>query len=335
MSALSRESKQEIQLSHLSNHLDLILPAPHFVLAEIKDILLHSMNQESIFIPFEGGELHLKRIYKNPQGPPVFLLHGSMENGKIFYSKSLKGYGPFLANLDYDVFIVDLQGRGESTPKMSRKSSYGQVDVIKTDIPLCLAKIKEIKGDVPVYAGAHSWGGVLLLAYMARFDNNIKNFVLFGVKRYISVRGWEHFKRLRFGWYFLGRVLNPIYGFFPAVKLGAGSDNEPTKHYEQINEWLRVGAPWIDNVDGFDYGKALESKTLPPLLFLAGKNDTLLGHPTDIQGLMAEIKHAKKDYWFLAKETGYGHDYGHVNMLSHKDAPKDHFVKIAEWLEAN
>ena len=293
------------------------------------------MNQESIFIPFDGGKLHLKRIYKDAQGPPMFLLHGSMENGKIFYSKSLKGYGPFLAEQGYDVFIVDMQGRGESTPKMSRKSLYGQVDVIKTDIPLSLAKIKEIKGDVPVYAAAHSWGGVLLLAYMARFDHPIKNAVLFGVKRYISVRTWEYFKRLQVGWYFLGKILNPFYGFFPAVKMGAGSDNEPRFHYEQINEWLKVGAPWVDNVDGFDYGKALENKTLPPLLFLAGKNDTLLGHPNDVKHLMGEVEKAKKDYWFLAKETGYKRDYGHVDMLSHKDAKDDHFLKIAEWLIEN
>ncbi|MCB0509157.1 MAG: alpha/beta fold hydrolase [Bacteroidetes bacterium] len=300
-----------------------------------KYLLLHFMQVESIFIPFEGGELHLKRIFSNPDGPPAFLLHGSMENGKIFYSKSLKGYAPFLADQGYDVYVVDMQGRGESRPKMSRKSTYGQVDVIKTDIPLCLAKIKEIKGDVPVFAAAHSWGGVLLLAYMARFDHNIKNAVLFGVKRYITVRNWEYFKKLRLGWYFLGKLLIPIYGFYPATKLGAGSDEEPSQHYKQINAWLKVGSKWIDNVDGFDYGKALEEKQLPPLLFIAGKNDRLLGRPKDVQLLMEEVKHAKKDYWFLAKESGYMHDYGHIDMLTHKDAPKDFFGKIVTWLKAN
>lgn len=291
------------------------------------------MKQESLFIPIEGGQIHLKRIYQNPEGPPVFLLHGSMENGKIFYSKSLKGYAPFLAQQGYDVFVVDMQGRGESTPKMSRASKYGQVDVIKTDIPLSIAKIQEIKGKVPIAAAAHSWGGVLLLAYLARFENNISSVVLFGVKRWITVRNWEYFKKLSFGWYFLGKILNPIYGFYPAVKLGAGSDDEPRYHYQQINEWLRVGSSWIDNVDGFDYGKALENKTLPPLLFVASKNDTLLGRPEDVQHLMSEVKNADKSYWFLAKETGYKHDYGHVDMLTHKDAPEDFFGKIATWMK--
>ena len=81
--------------------------------------------------------------------------------------------------------------------KISKKSLYGQVDVIKTDIPLSLSKIKEIKGDMPIHAAAHSWGGVLLLAYMARFDHPFVNTVFFGVKRWISVRNWNYFKKLR------------------------------------------------------------------------------------------------------------------------------------------
>ena len=293
------------------------------------------MHAESIFIPIGEGQLHLKRIYDNPEGKPVFLLHGSMENGKIFYSKNLKGFGPFLAKQGYDVFVLDMQGRGESTPRMNRNSPYGQVDVIKTDIPLSMQKIKEIKGDTPVYAAAHSWGGVLLLAYMVRFENNIQNAILFGVKRWITIRNWEYFKKLSLGWYALGKILNPIYGYFPAVKLGVGSDNEPIEHYKQINQWLKVNSPWIDNIDGFDYGRAFEEKQLPPLLFIAGKNDTLLGRPKDVKLLMDEVKRAKKDYWYLAQSSGNLHDYGHVDMLSHKDAPKDHFPKIAEWMANN
>jgi predicted alpha/beta hydrolase len=293
------------------------------------------MQEESIFIPFEGGKLHLKRIYQDAQGPPVFLLHGSIENGKIFYSKSLKGYGPYLASKGYDVFVLDMQGRGKSTPKISRKSKYGQVDVIHSDIPMSLDKIKEIKGDVPMYVGAHSWGGVLVLSYMARYDFNIKNVVLFGTKRFITVRTWEYYKKVWFGWKILGAITPLLCGYFPAVKMGAGSDNEPSIHLKQINAWLAPGSKWIDNVDGFDYGQALEEKALPPLLFVAGKEDTLLGHPKDIKLLMEEVKHAKKDYWLLAKESGNLHDYGHIDMLSHKDAPEDHFVEIAKWMSSN
>lgn len=291
------------------------------------------MQAQSLFIDFDGGKLHLKRIYENPNGKPFFLLHGSIEDGKIFYSKSLKGFAPYLAQQGYDVFVLDMQGRGESLPKINRKSKYGQVDVIHTDIPLALAKIKEIKGEQKIVAASHSWGGVLLLSYLSRYDNPFKKLVFFGTKRRITVRSLEWVYKLLFGWYFLGTIFSWIYGYFPAVKMGIGSDNEPRNHFKQINKWLSPNSKWIDNIDGFDYGKSLQNKALPPLLFLAGQKDTLLGHPKDVQLLMSEVGNASKDYWLLAKKEGFLHDYGHIDMLTHKDAPKDFFGKVVDWVE--
>lgn len=293
------------------------------------------MQQESIFIPLENGKLHLKRIYQNENGKPVFLLHGSIENGKIFYSNSLKGFAPYLAQKGFDVFVVDMQGRGLSTPAMSKKSKYGQIDVIKTDIPLCLQEIKKIKGTIPIYCAAHSWGGVLMLAYMARYENNIKNLVLFGAKRRLTIRSAQYYKELVFGWKFLGSILTPIFGYLPAKELKMGSDNEPRYHWKQINKWLGTKSKWVDNIDGFHYGKALAEKQLPPLLFLDGANDMLLGHTQDVKLLMNEVHNAKKEYWYLSKENGYKHNYGHVDMLTHKDAPDDYFYKIVNWMLAN
>jgi len=292
------------------------------------------MKQSSIFIPFDGGKLHLKRIFKNENGKPVFLLHGSIEDGKIFYSKNLKGYAPFLAEQGYDVFVLDMQGRGLSTPTLNKNSEYGQVDVIKTDIPLSLAKIKELKGEVPIYAAAHSWGGVLMLAYLSRFEHNISKLVLFGSKRRLTVRSWHWFTQIFLGWHLMGRLLILKFGYFPAKKFKIGSDNEPKNHFRQINKWLSPSSKWIDNIDGFNYGEALATKKLPPLLFLTGKNDTLLGHSQDVHLLASEVKKAAIDHWFLAKSEGFAEDYGHIDMLTHKNAPEDYFGKIVDWMEA-
>ena len=288
------------------------------------------LKQASLFIPIKENEaLHLKRIYSNENGIPVFLLHGSIENAKIFYSNSLKGLAPFLAKQGFDVFVGDMQGRGKSYPSINKKSSYGQIDVIKTDIPKFLEKIKEIKGDVGIHTMAHSWGGVLMLAYLSRFESNVKSLVLFGAKRQITVRNKEYFK-LIFNWYVSGNLLMPFYGYLPAKKLKVGSDDEPKKHFKQINEWLR--GKWIDNEDGFDYAKALKEKEIAPCLFIAAKNDAVLGNPKDVKNLQKEVVGTKTDYWLLSKENGNLHDYDHINMLTHKDAQKDHFPKIVEWI---
>lgn len=290
------------------------------------------LKQTSLYIPLgENEALHLKRIYSNENGTPIFLLHGSIENGKIFYSNSLKGLGPYLAEQGFDVFVGDMQGRGKSYPSINKKSKYGQTDVIKTDIPKFLEKIKEIKGDVGVHTMAHSWGGVLMLAYLSRFESNVKSLVLFGAKRQITVRNKEYFK-LIFNWYFTGKLLMPFHGFLPAKKLKVGSDDEPKKHFKQINEWLR--GKWIDNEDGFDYGKALKEKQIASCLFIASKNDKVLGHPIDVKNLQNEVSATKTDYWLLSKENGNLHDYDHIDTLTHKDAPKDHFPKIVEWINS-
>jgi predicted alpha/beta hydrolase len=291
------------------------------------------ISQQSIYIPLsETDALHMQRFYTNENGKPVFLLHGSIENGRIFYSKSLKGLAPYLAQQGYDVFVGDMQGRGKSKPAVSRSSAYGQIDVIKTDIPAFLNKIKEIKGDVPVHAMAHSWGGVLLLAYLSRYQSDIVSLVTFGAKRQITARNKEYVK-LVYDWYILGKILIAIYGYLPAKKFKIGSDDEPRNHYHQINKWLlaRKGE-WIDNEDGFNYGKALAEKQIAPSLFIAARNDAVLGHPKDVKNLQNDVKASETEYWLLSKANGNLHDYDHINMLTHKDCVKDHFPKIVEWI---
>lgn len=294
------------------------------------------VKQESLYIKLtETDTLHLKRIYQNPKGVPVFMLHGSIENGRIFYSKSGKGFAPFLARHGYDVFVADMQGRGLSTPPISRASKYGQVDVIKTDIPAFLNKIKSIKGDVPMHWVSHSWGGVLLLAHMGRFNPKVLSAVHFGSKRRLTARNKDFYTNVLFYWGFLGYLSVYLKGYLPAKAFKMGSDNEPKQHFLQIDKWIRKHSKWVDNVDGFNYAEALQNKQLPKQLFVAAKADTVLGNPKDVKLLMNETgKNQPNDYLFLSKENGNKHDYDHNNMLSHKDAPTDHFPSILAWMES-
>ena len=105
---------------------------------------LNGLKYESLFIPINKTDtLHLQRIYKNPDGDPVFMLHGSIENGKIFYSNSGKGFAPYLANNNYDVFVADLRGRGKSSPSINTHSNFGLIEAINEDMPAFINKIIE------------------------------------------------------------------------------------------------------------------------------------------------------------------------------------------------
>ncbi|MFZ3056650.1 MAG: hypothetical protein WA098_07835 [Smithella sp.] len=76
------------------------------------------LKMESLMVPVNSTDnLHLKHIYINPDGPPIFMLHGSVENGRMFYSNTgSSGLGPYSAKYGYDVYVGDLRGRGESKP---------------------------------------------------------------------------------------------------------------------------------------------------------------------------------------------------------------------------
>lgn len=293
---------------------------------------------ESIYIPFgEHDQLHLKRIYKNDKGIPVFMLHGAIENGKIFYSNSGKGLAPYLAQQGYDVFIADLRGRGKSTPKISRQSAYGQTETILYEIPAFINKIKELKGDVKQHWVAHSWGGVLLLSHLARTTQTSAAYgmVCFGTKRRISVKSLKKFYMIDLMWDMFPRILKPIIGYLPAVELKMGSDNETRKSHRQSNEWVQ-SKNWVDTDDEFNYSEQLQGVNLPPILYLTGQNDDVLAHPSDVQLLIEETgRHQPHEFRIVGKMNNNLHNYDHINLLTHADAVKDHFPKVIEWLRAN
>ena len=292
--------------------------------------------QKSHFIPVSKDDtLHLRRIHRDPEGTPVFMLHGAIENGRIFYSESGKGLAPYLAGKGFDVYVADLRGRGASRPRLNRSSRYGQTEAITEDIPTFLNAIIDLRGEAPQHWLAHSWGGVLLSSYLARFPEHrrlVKSLVYFGTKRSVHAKNLHRLLMIDLGWKWLFSLVVGIAGYLPADKLKVGSDNETAKSHDHSKQWVKVG-PWIDPDDGFDYASAIKQITLPPTWYIGAEGDRCLGHPEDVRRFILEA--GEQDYRFsiLSLENGNLHDYGHIDMLTHADAVNDHFPMVAEWLE--
>ena len=298
---------------------------------------LTEIKQESIYIAVsEKDKLHLRRINTNTQGPPVLLVHGSIENGKIFYTKSGKGLAPYLARQGYDVFVADLRGRGKSTPAISRFSNFGLSHTLKEDFPAIFRKIKELKGDVPQYWAAHSWGGVLMLAYLARPTEpvNVQAMTFFGSKRRISIQSLKKFLMVDVVWNWTSKVVIAGMGWLPARHMRIGSDSETRLTHRQTHDWV-VQKRWLDWHDGFDYAASLQKMNLPPALYLTGVKDDVLGHPVDVKLLMQETGCQNCEFRILGTTHGNMHDYGHIDILTHPDAPNDHFPMVLNWFEKN
>jgi len=293
--------------------------------------------QESICIPVENGNvLHMRRIRPEKPGPAVFMLHGAVENAQIFYSENGKGLGPFLAENGYDVYAADLRGRGLSTPHVGRGSDYGQNEAINTDIPAFLEKIRLIRGSWPDFWIAHSWGGVLLTSHIARYPErsaSIKAMVYFGSKRMVRVWNIQKILLIDLVWKRLSRLIIKIWGYLPAKKFRMGSDDESDRSHLHCKLWVQ-NTGWIDRDDGFDYGSAVKKTVLPQILYLAAENDMCLGNPADVKFFMEESGGGGR-FVLIGKKYGNRHDYDHVSMMTHPDAPADHFPLVLQWMRAH
>ncbi|MFO1462184.1 MAG: alpha/beta fold hydrolase [bacterium] len=295
------------------------------------------VRQKSLWVPVGGKDrLHLRRIWKNPKGPPLFLIHGSVENGRVFYSENGKGLAPFLAEHGYDVYVGDLRGRGASSPAISRRSAYGQTEQITEDIPALLRALRSWRGRTPQHWIAHSWGGVLLAASYARFPEIrpwVKSMVCFASKRTIRVFNWEKFLKIDLFWNRGARLLVGLYGYLPMRELGLGADNETARSHRQNRLWIQPHSPWVDPGDGFDYAAALDQTELPPTLHLVGCADRSLGHPRDVEDFIQESHPRYFEYRILGRRWGNRQDYGHIDILTRPEAREDHFPWLLAWLK--
>ena len=292
------------------------------------------MQQESIYITEGEEQLHLRHIWQRKGGVPIFMLHGLIENGFIFYTEKGKGLACYLAEKGFDVYVADLRGRGKSLPAINSQSTFGQHETITCDIALFLEKIQSINPQ-KMHLIAHSWGGVLISSFLARYPNwldKVHSKTCFGTKRVVTAKTMEAYFKLGFMWRYIAPILAKKNGYFDAKKFRFGSDSETKKSLEESITWVIPGK-WHDLNDGFDYYTAAQNITWPPTWHLTGISDYALGHQQDVQLFIDECNNRNAKFSVLSKQAGNQVNYDHINILTHPNTVNDHFPKLALWLK--
>ena len=294
------------------------------------------MRYQSLFHHEDDYSLHLMHISQpGHQGIPILMIHGMVEDGRIFYHKSGKGLGSFMAQQGYDVYVADLRGMGLSTPKVNEDSAHGQTETIQQDIPALIQFVLKHNGHNKLHLMAHSWGGVYLnssLLFQPELIPHVISSTFFGSKRTVRARTFERYLKIDLIWNRLSLAASKRKGFLPAISYKLGSENESHKTHRQCVDWVKNDA-WVDSDDGFDYGSAAQLIKLPSTLHIAAIRDISMGHRFDVRAFMKESGPHKADYQLLAKKHGNSLDYDHINMLTAAECVSDHFPTIFDWVK--
>lgn len=289
------------------------------------------MQQQSLFIEDNQHQLHVRHITTG-SGSPVLMLHGTIENGRIFYTHKGKGLGCYLAKQGFDVYVADFRGKGLSRPTLHEDSAHGQHEMIIHDIPAFINFVYQ-QTNQPIHIICHSWGGVLLHSCLARFPellNKVNKIICFGTKRSVYQKSFHKFWKVDLLWNRIAPLLAKRKGYVNAVKLKMGADNESYQFLQQCVDWVKVN-PWVDPEDNFDYAQAASTAQWPDIWHITGVNDDLLGHIDDVKAFIKESSPQAK-ISLLSKANGYKCDYDHINILTASEAVEDHFIEVAHWL---
>lgn len=293
--------------------------------------------QTSHYFELNHHTLHVRQLCmaddSATQRVPVLMLHGSIENGRIFYTHSNKGLGGFLAQNGFDVYVADYRGRGDSKPHVKERNDHGYSDIIVEDIPFLIKQITEKTGQ-KCHVVCHSWGGVMFASAYVRFPeirDLVRSAVKFGTKRQITVQNFERWFKVDLFWRWFAPFYTKKSGYLDAKKMGVGAEAEPRQAIIESISWVKKGA-WRDPIDGFDYAEAAKSVEWPPTWHLTGINDLSMGHAQDVQLFIEECRNNDAKFSVLSKQNGDLKDYDHIDILTAPCAVNDHFPKVADWL---
>lgn len=293
----------------------------------------HKLEQLLMVSLLGGDQLHIRRLAENPDGPPVLLLHGLLEDGTLFYPAEGQGLAHYLAQHGYDVYVPDFRGKGRSWPPVARLATYCVKDAVTQDLPTILEAIQGVRGRLPVYWFAHAWGGVLASSFLARYPGyraSINGLIYFGTHRVASSRilsrsVWRDGLQ---GW--LAGLWARLVGYIPGRWRRRRSNEYRGIQLDSFN-WLQ-GQPWIDPSDHFDYGHALSlGLDYPPALYFASRSDLGYCNPKAVRAFMNEVGSHNGRLVILGRQEGNLHNYSHITMLTHPDAARDHFPFMLNW----
>lgn len=258
-------------------------------------------------------------------GTPVILAPGTFSNWSFWLGTRGTGFARELAGRGFEAWVVDLRGHGRSQrPAPGERWNFD--DWGRLDLPAVVQAAHD-EGRRPLLVG-HSAGGASVLAALAG-TSGLESRVAAAAIIATPLPWLQRWRRaIAWGMRFASRNMDA----FPARLLGLGPEDELPGVMEQWMDWNLRGR-WIGR-DGTDYSTALTQLRLP-LLFIAGSGDHRFAPPAACRGLFELAGSRDRIFIEAGIDTGFSRDYGHVDLIVSREARREIWPLLADWLTAH
>jgi polyhydroxyalkanoate synthase len=310
-------------------------------------------------LPERGSSAHRDpESLAAPTVATLLLIHGYGQNRYAFHlpSRSLVNH---LARAGFDVYNVDLRGRGRSGHLGARRPRSVEEFIVE-DVPTALDEIRAISGNRPVFLVGHSLGGVVSYCVAVEHRSRVAGVVSMGSPYHFTL-GSRWLAGLTAGFMALDKRLKlpnlvvpaRAYGryvrtarrvvesrFYPVPFRGFRPGSIEPEVLEQHMSLamdrgsiatMRAMFSWAGEVrarkredDGlFGYSTRFEALDLP-LLVISGTHDDL-APPASVRPAHDRSRSSDRTYRELP--------FGHVDMVIGREAPQLTWPLIESWLK--
>jgi pimeloyl-ACP methyl ester carboxylesterase len=278
--------------------------------------------------PDSSVELALTRLgragHEEERGVPVILLPGSFSNRRFWYSPKCIGLGPQLARAGFDVWIAEMRGHGLS-PRNHNYKRNRVSDYVRYDLPAIADFVHELNPQKAHWLG-HSLGGITLAGALGgRYldESRIASSVLFGSQ--ISRVYWPlKFPPLEWG----SRLLLKGFSVISGPRLKRGPEDEPISLAIESLRWHGLFGRFGDVERDWWAGLA---EVRVPVMAVAAVGDSQ-DPAWACRKLLEQFGSPLREFLCLGKKHGFHSDFGHVEMLVSKEAQREVWPLVEQWL---
>ena len=224
----------------------------------------------------------------------------------------------YFASQGWEVLAPDLRGRGASGPSVSAGGTWSYEDLVRFDLPACVAAACERAGSLPVVVLGHSLSGHVSIAaagaglYQRLPDAHVL----------LSANMWG--PTLEPGWCMrllkglsirLLSLVCALAGCFPARRLRVGPVDEAQPYIQDLIRFWRQDH-WATGDGSIDYLSGM-GRVAGPVLALVGRADRFLAHCDGARVWSSRIGAGGADFRVVGRgDWGLDFDPDHMELVT-------------------